>query len=207
MLTGLYPHQNGQIGLAHLGYSMLPAHEPRNLNPQRSIRDARYKLTVTLLKDPAFQWPAEIPLAEYRKIQRRAATGEFIELYDLKIDPFEFKNLAGQPEVQAEQERLLAALRQWRQETRDPLLDPGALRALVLKEKDAPPTPVPTWKKAPQKQGKPAQRRPTHLRRAAQAFGVSPTSPARLRPSPACRTPRMRRARPVPRALAREAGR
>lgn len=24
MLTGLYPHQNGQIGLAHLGYSMRP---------------------------------------------------------------------------------------------------------------------------------------------------------------------------------------
>ena len=24
MLTGLYPHQNGQIGLAHLGYAMRP---------------------------------------------------------------------------------------------------------------------------------------------------------------------------------------
>jgi N-sulfoglucosamine sulfohydrolase len=54
-------------------------HEPRNLNPQRSIRDARYKLTMTLLKDPAFRWPAEVPLEEYRKIQRRAATGEYLE--------------------------------------------------------------------------------------------------------------------------------
>ena len=53
--------------------------EPRNLNPQRSIRDARYKLTMTLLKDPAFRWPAEVPLEEYRKIQRRAATGEYLE--------------------------------------------------------------------------------------------------------------------------------
>jgi N-sulfoglucosamine sulfohydrolase len=33
MLTGLYPHQNGQIGLAHLGYSMrpdVPSYVPRH---------------------------------------------------------------------------------------------------------------------------------------------------------------------------------
>ncbi|HOX02494.1 MAG TPA: sulfatase [Candidatus Paceibacterota bacterium] len=129
-------------------------HEPRNLNPQRSIRDARYKLTVTLLKDPAFQWPNEIPLAEYRKVQRRAATGEFIELYDLESDPHEFKNLAGQPELKAQQERLLRALQDWRVRTQDPLLDFAALRALVLEEQDAPPTPVPAWKKAQQQKGK-----------------------------------------------------
>jgi len=123
-------------------------HEPRNLNPQRSIRDARYKLTITLLKDPAFQWPAEIPLAEYRKIQRRAATGEFIEFYDLKNDPHEFRNLAGQSEAKTEQDRLLTLLQGWREQTQDPLLDLAALRAMVLKEKDAPPTPVPAWKKA-----------------------------------------------------------
>lgn len=123
-------------------------HEPRNLNPQRSIRDARYKLIMTLLKDPAFRWPAEVPLEEYRKIQRRAATGEYIELYDLQEDPCEFKNLAGQPELKAVQERLLKELQTWRTETQDPLVDLAALRAMVLKEKDAPPTPVPAWKKA-----------------------------------------------------------
>ena len=89
MLTGLYPHQNGQIGLAHLGYSMRPEN-----------------------------------------------------------DPHEFRNLAGQPVVQAEQARLFKALQSWRAQTQDPLLDLSALRALVLKEKDAPPTPVPAWKKA-----------------------------------------------------------
>lgn len=125
-------------------------HEPRNLNPQRSIRDARYKLTTTLLKDPAFQWPEEIPLDEYRKVQKRAATGEFIELYDLKSDPHEFKNLAGQPGVKAEQDRLWNELLQWRKNTHDPLLDLAALRAMVLKEKDAPPTPEPAWKKEQQ---------------------------------------------------------
>ena len=132
-------------------------HEPRSLNPQRSIRDARYKLTVTLLKDPAFQWPAEIPLEEYRKIQKRAATGEYIELYDLKADPYEFKNLAGQPELKAVQDRLFQQLQNWREQTQDPLLDLAALRELVLKEKDAPPTPVPAWKKA--KPAKPAGKR------------------------------------------------
>jgi arylsulfatase A-like enzyme len=123
-------------------------HEPRNLNPQRSIRDARYKLTITLLKDPAFAWPAEVPLEEYRKIQKRAATGEYLELYDLQTDPHEFQNLAGQPDLEDVQDRLSQALQNWRVETRDPLLDLSALRELVLKEKDASPTPVPAWRKA-----------------------------------------------------------
>ncbi len=123
-------------------------HEPRNLNPQRSIRDKHYKLTLTLLKDPAFQWPAGIAIAEYRRIQRRAATGEYIELYDVRTDPYEFRNLAGAPEHKDAQERLLRELKRWREETRDPLLDPAALQAMVLKEKDAPPTPVPAWKRA-----------------------------------------------------------
>ena len=129
-------------------------HEPRSLNPQRSIRDARYKLTLTLLKDPAFPWPEEISLAEYQQIQKRAATGEYLELYDLQSDPHEFQNLAGRPELKAEQDRLFKTLHEWRVQTRDPLLDLNALRSLVLKEKDAPPTPVPAWKKA-----KPAKRK------------------------------------------------
>jgi len=131
-------------------------HEPRSLNPQRSIRDARYKLTVTLLKDPAFQWPEEIPLAEYQKIQRKAATGEFIEFYDLKADPYEFKNLAGQPQLKTVQDRLFNELQNWRAQTQDPLLDLAALRGLVFKERNAPPTPVPAWKK--EKQANPARK-------------------------------------------------
>jgi len=123
-------------------------HEPRNLNPQRSLRDARYKLTTTLLLDPAFRWPDGIDPEEYRKVQRKAATGEFLELYDLQADPHEFTNLAGRAELRDVQERLSAELRRWREATQDPLLDPAALQALVVKEKDAPPTPVPAWRKA-----------------------------------------------------------
>jgi N-sulfoglucosamine sulfohydrolase len=134
-------------------------HEPRNLNPQRSIRDERYKLTITLLKDPAFPWPSELPLDEYRKIQKRAATGEYLELYDLQTDPYEFHNLAGQANLQTVQDRLFQELQRWRAQTQDPLLDHAALRALVLKEKDAPPTPVPAWKKNQTKNPAPPKKR------------------------------------------------
>ena len=89
-----------------------------------------------------------MPLEEYRKIQKRAALGEYLELYDLQTDPYEFENLAGQPDLKAIQDRLVQQLLTWRVQTQDPLLDLAALRELVLKEKDAPPTPVPAWKKA-----------------------------------------------------------
>ena len=56
------------------------------------------------------------------------------------------------------QDRLFQELHNWRVQTQDPLLDLTALRDLVLKEKDAPPTPVPAWKKA--KPVKPAVKRP-----------------------------------------------
>ena len=122
----------------------LPAAEPCNC-----VLDARYKLTMTLLRDPAFVWPAETPLEEYRKIQKRPATGEYLELYDLKEDPYEFNNLAGRPGLKDVQERLSEDLQSWRAQTQDPLLDLAALRALVLKEKDAPPTPVPALTSLP----------------------------------------------------------
>ena len=123
-------------------------HEVRRLNPQRSVRDARYKLTLTLMNDPAFKWPEGITLEQYRKVQPLAAKGDFIQLYDLKEDPYEFKNLAGKSELREEQDRLSKQLQSWREATQDPLLDLAALRALVLKEKDPPVAPVPAWKKA-----------------------------------------------------------
>ena len=123
-------------------------HETHRLNPQRSLRDTRYKLTLTLLNDPAFKWPESITLEQYRKVQPLAAKGDFIQLYDLKGDPYEFKNLAGKPELREVQDRLSKQLHSWRAETQDPLLDLAALQALVLQEKDRPPAKVPAWKRA-----------------------------------------------------------
>ena len=50
------------------------------------------------------------------------------ELYDLEIDPNEFRNLADDPAHEAARAELAAALTAWRQETGDPLLDPAVLQ-------------------------------------------------------------------------------
>jgi len=69
-------------------------------------------------------------------------------LYDLQQDLYEFHNLADCEELRAVRDRFFQELHQWRVETRDPLLDLAALRDLVLREKNAPPTPLPAGKKA-----------------------------------------------------------
>jgi N-sulfoglucosamine sulfohydrolase len=107
------------------------SHEPRMINPQRALRDGRYKLILTLLKDPALEWPDGLTRESYRKIQPEAGRGEWVELYDLEKDPHEFKNLAGQPALKEVEARLLRALAEWRRETRDPLLDPAELQAQI----------------------------------------------------------------------------
>ena len=58
-----------------------------------------------------------------------------MELYDLEQDPNEFDNLSGRPEYGEVQRRLLAALKAWQEETRDPLQDPEKL-ALLKAEMD-----------------------------------------------------------------------
>ena len=47
------------------------------------------------------------------------------ELYDLETDPWEFRNIAGDPEHVEALQRMQAALEEWRRETADPLLDPA----------------------------------------------------------------------------------
>jgi N-sulfoglucosamine sulfohydrolase len=48
-----------------------------------------------------------------------------IELYDLQQDPYEWSNLADSSELAEVRERLLLAIKEWRQSTKDPLLDPA----------------------------------------------------------------------------------
>jgi len=114
--------------------------------PQVAIRDARYKLIASPLRraNP----PAQIYtdnsgvffIAGTRKdevaaaspiIQKAYATYHNpppVELYDLQVDPYEFKNLANVPKHAAVQKRLHGRLREWQRDTGDPLADAAALK-------------------------------------------------------------------------------
>jgi len=53
------------------------------------------------------------------------------ELYDLQADPFEFRDLTGDPAHAKALVELQQALAQWRRETSDPLLNPDNLKRLT----------------------------------------------------------------------------
>ena len=53
------------------------------------------------------------------------------QLYDLQSDPYEFRNLAGDPQYATTLSALKAKLHKWRKDTNDPLLDNNKLRKLT----------------------------------------------------------------------------
>ncbi len=121
--------------------------------PQAAIRDARYKLIANPLRRP--NPPAQIYtdnsgvffIAGTRKDEVAAASALIqeayatyhnpppVELYDLQTDPYEFKNLANDPEHAAPLKRLQSRLRQWQSDIGDLMADPAAL-ARYTKEND-----------------------------------------------------------------------
>lgn len=124
------------------------AGNPRIYFPQRSVRDDRFKLIVSLLDDrpnaPAVQasdprwWVNGATAEEIARAPEVVRNGYETwmhppgeELYDLESDPEEFDNLAGRPEFAAIQERLRQALRTWQQQTGDGLADPENLARLT----------------------------------------------------------------------------
>jgi N-sulfoglucosamine sulfohydrolase len=138
-----------------------------NYFPQRSVRTERYKLIENLLPGevhPDFDntisklekeakrrdiaggldLPSVIAQAapEVRAAYARMRVPPQYELYDLQADPYEFTNLADVPEHANVLQGLKDALKQWREETQDPLLVPGNLQRLStevrsIKKKDA----------------------------------------------------------------------
>lgn len=126
-----------------------------NYFPQRSVRTERYKLIENLL--PGEVHPDyDLTLSKLSKeaTKRKVSGGLDLtrviaqadpavrqsyermrqpsryELYDLVDDPYEYHDLSGSTDYAAELHELQTALRAWREETRDPLLDPAKLERL-----------------------------------------------------------------------------
>ena len=127
-----------------------------NYYPQRSVRNARYKLIQSLLPNtihPDYDITIEKLEVSNRGYKQRgkldlkmlignaskevrAAYGLMrkppqYQLYDLQDDPYEFKNLADNPDYADVLADLQAKLTHWRQTTNDPLLDPQKLQRLT----------------------------------------------------------------------------
>ena len=121
-------------------------HSNHNYFPQRAVRNSRYKLIWNLLpneRNPGYDFTVErfVSNEEMAEALRQASDDvrrayelmaeppEF-ELYDLKEDPFEFRNLADEPDHQGVLRELRGTLLQWRQQSADPFLDPSNVTRL-----------------------------------------------------------------------------
>jgi N-sulfoglucosamine sulfohydrolase len=118
-----------------------------NFNPQRAVRDDRYKLIKTLVpgvENPIFtftlgpgqRWGFDSAAraamsprtpAHVRAMFERMRIQPPYELYDLWADPEEFNNLAEDPAHAETLARLRHALEALREQSGDPLLDPAIL--------------------------------------------------------------------------------
>lgn len=119
-------------------------HSAHNFYPQRTVRNARYKLIQNLQPgrvNPGYDFtmqrffPGLVDAVANAPEPIRSAYASMrqpveFELYDLQTDPYEFKNLAPDRNYAAELRELQDALQRWRYETGDPLLDEGNLRRL-----------------------------------------------------------------------------
>ena len=119
-------------------------HSAHNFYPQRTVRNARYKLIQNLQpgqENPGYEFTMkrffpdlatsieEAPDHVRESYRRMKRPGEF-ELYDLQQDPYEFTDLVSNAANAAVLAELKQQLADWRLKTRDPFLDPAKLRRL-----------------------------------------------------------------------------
>ncbi|MCA9071878.1 MAG: sulfatase-like hydrolase/transferase, partial [Planctomycetaceae bacterium] len=127
---------------------------PRACFVQHSIRDERFKLIsnprpgtdnldAQTYLDPNHQHfvisgatPKEqANAADYVQAAfRRWSSPPRYELYDLKNDPYEWENVAMDPQFADEKARLISALKDWQVQTRDPFLIPEHVNAYVKEQ-------------------------------------------------------------------------
>jgi N-sulfoglucosamine sulfohydrolase len=124
------------------GRSLLPllrgeSYEPREAafaektfhsyyDPRRCVRTRRFKLIRNF--DASFQVevPSDIqrgPIFRNHTELYSANPAPTVELYDLRADPLEERNLAGEKDLSEVERDLTSRLRSWMEETGDPLLD------------------------------------------------------------------------------------
>lgn len=102
--------------------------------PSRAVRTRRYKYIYNFRPDLAFKNNA-MNSPTWRSILKKAATDPKVaarvrsfrfrsreELYDLKTDPYELNNLAGEPSCNRILFGLRTQLRKWMEEQKDPFL-------------------------------------------------------------------------------------
>ena len=127
----------------------------RHTFPQRTIRDARYKLIHSPVRDredPAARyyrthghahWSGCLTDKELAGASEQTKVGyarwlkppEF-QLYDLKADPHEWTDLSNDTKHAEAKHRLQTALKEWQADTRDPISDREKL-SMLMKENDA----------------------------------------------------------------------
>ena len=121
------------------------AHAREHYYPRRSIRDRRFKLIHNLLYERpnpvASIGPASLqrtpPGSAWRTTYETTVHPPEYELYDLQADPYEMINLAVHPDYQEALERLQTALRDWQEESDDPMRDPDFFAAMTREHDEA----------------------------------------------------------------------
>ncbi len=123
-------------------FAQYHVHSNHNPYPQRSVRDARYKLIYSPLHgtmNPDYNFTLSRKVGDrddfmdaltkappfVRETYARMANPPEFELYDLLYDPYEWHNLSSVPAYQNILERLKQAMFGWMEETNDPILLPG----------------------------------------------------------------------------------
>ena len=127
----------------------------RHTFPQRTIRDDRYKLIHSPVRDRedpaaryyqthgAAHWSGCLTDKELTGASKQTKTGyarwlkppEY-QLYDLKVDPYEWIDLSNDTKHTEAKRRLQTALKEWQADTRDPISDREKL-SMLMKENEA----------------------------------------------------------------------
>ena len=119
-------------------------HSAHNFFPQRTVRNGRFKLIQNLQPNqinpgydftmnrffPGLQKVIDQTEEPVRSAYALTKQPPELELYDLKSDPFEFRNLANDETYASHLNLLKQNLEKWRKETNDPFLDPKNLKRL-----------------------------------------------------------------------------